>query len=248
MVWRRLRVPGSCTLRELHGVIQVAMGWEGFHLYQFCLRARRLGSWELAASSPDVTLAALRLRRGARFTYEYDLNIPWRHELRVEDHLAAEPAVTYPVCTDGDGACPPEDCGGPERYLAGLDEVTSPDALNDLGTMAEILRAAVLERRPEVLDDEETRWRLEDAVERSLGPRAGQGTAVLAALGQRPPAQRRTPGTHASAGLTRSARRRASRSTATIQLPHPIHFGAKVSRTALALRRSIGQIQAPEAR
>jgi hypothetical protein len=33
MVWRRLLVPSTCTLRELHGVIQVAMGWEGIHLY-----------------------------------------------------------------------------------------------------------------------------------------------------------------------------------------------------------------------
>ena len=29
MVWRRVLVPSSFTLRELHGVIQVAMGWEG---------------------------------------------------------------------------------------------------------------------------------------------------------------------------------------------------------------------------
>ncbi len=35
MVWRRLLVPGRYTLRELHGVIQVAMGWEGIHLYDF---------------------------------------------------------------------------------------------------------------------------------------------------------------------------------------------------------------------
>src|SRR4051794_9435621 len=28
MVWRRVLVPSTCTLRELHGVIQVAMGWE----------------------------------------------------------------------------------------------------------------------------------------------------------------------------------------------------------------------------
>jgi len=28
MVWRRLLVPSTCILRELHGVIQVAMGWE----------------------------------------------------------------------------------------------------------------------------------------------------------------------------------------------------------------------------
>jgi len=90
MVWRRVLAPSNCTLRELHGVIQVAMGWEGIHLYQFCLRAARYGSWDLSASSPDVTLAALRLRKGARFTYEYDLNIPWCHEVRIENWLERE--------------------------------------------------------------------------------------------------------------------------------------------------------------
>ena len=40
MVWRRLLVQDTCSLRGLHGVIQVAMGWEGIHLYQFCLRRR----------------------------------------------------------------------------------------------------------------------------------------------------------------------------------------------------------------
>src|SRR5271166_5682440 len=82
MVWRRVLVPSSFTLRELHGVIQVAMGWEGIHLYNFQLRAAHYGSWEVAAASPDVTLAELRFRKGARFIYEYDLNIPWRHEVR----------------------------------------------------------------------------------------------------------------------------------------------------------------------
>jgi hypothetical protein len=66
MVWRRVLVPASFTLRELHGVIQVAMGWEGIRLYVFRLRATRYGSWELSASSPDVTLADLRSRKGAR--------------------------------------------------------------------------------------------------------------------------------------------------------------------------------------
>jgi hypothetical protein len=64
MVWRRLLVPATLSLRELHGVIQVAMGWEGIHLFEFRLRAIRYGSWELSASSPDVTLASLRLRGG----------------------------------------------------------------------------------------------------------------------------------------------------------------------------------------
>jgi hypothetical protein len=99
-------VPGSFSLRELHGVIQVAMGWEGIHLYEFQLRAARYGSWELSAASPDVTLAALKFRKGARFVYEYDLNIPWRDRIRVEDRLKPEAGKSWPLCTGGGGACP----------------------------------------------------------------------------------------------------------------------------------------------
>ena len=109
----------------------------------------------------------MKLRKGARFTYEYDLNIPWRHEVRIEENrMDAAPGKTYPCCTAGDGDCPPEDCGGPQGYQTGLDDASSWNALEDLHTMAEILREVVLEDRPEVLADQETRWRLEDALER----------------------------------------------------------------------------------
>ena len=74
MIWRRVLVAASTTLRELHGVLQVAMGWQGLHLFQFCLRVARYGSQELSAHSPDVSLAVSRLRTGSRFLYEYDLN------------------------------------------------------------------------------------------------------------------------------------------------------------------------------
>jgi len=177
MVWRRVLAPSNCTLRELHGVIQVAMGWEGIHLYQFCLRAARYGSWDLSASSPDVTLAALRLRKGARFTYEYDLNIPWRHEVRIENWLEREAGKAYPACIGGHGACPPEDCGGPAGFMAGRNAMLSVDALEDLDTMTEIIGEVVLERRMELLDDEDTRWRLEWAVERSQARERAQGQA-----------------------------------------------------------------------
>jgi hypothetical protein len=59
MVWRRVLVPINLTLRELHGVIQVAMGWEGLHLYQFRLRAARYGSWELSAAARHAGGAAV---------------------------------------------------------------------------------------------------------------------------------------------------------------------------------------------
>jgi len=178
MVWRRLLVPSSYTLRELHGVIQVAMGWEGIHLYDFELRAARYGSWELSASSPDVTLASLRLRKGARFIYEYDLNIPWRHEVRIEDRLRLETGKTYPLCSGGSGACPPEDCGGPQSFMAGRDERFSFDALEDLDTMAEVMQRVMVADGSDTLSeviDEDTRWRLEAAVERAKAREAAQG-------------------------------------------------------------------------
>ena len=31
MVWRRVLVPSTCTLRELHGIFQIAMGWAQVH-------------------------------------------------------------------------------------------------------------------------------------------------------------------------------------------------------------------------
>jgi hypothetical protein len=176
MVWRRVLVPATFTLRELHGVIQVALGWEGIHLYDFHLRTVRYGSWEVAASSPDVTLAALRFRKGARFVYEYDLNIPWRHEVRIEDRLEPEAHKTYPVCTGGDGACPPEDCGGPESFMDHRNNWFSFDALEDLDTMVEVLQQIALKDGSEVLAfDQDTRWRLEDALERAKAREQAQG-------------------------------------------------------------------------
>ncbi len=122
-----------------------------------------------------MTLAALKLRKGARFTYEYDLNVPWRHEIRIEDRLLPEAGKAYPICTGGNGACPPEDCDGPASFMAGRNGVLSLDALEDLGTMAEIIGQVVLARRSDLLEDEDTRWRLEDAVERNKARERAQG-------------------------------------------------------------------------
>ncbi len=87
MIWRRVLVPASYTLRELHGVIQVAMGWESLHLYYFHIRAVQYGSFDLCVQSPDVALAGFRFRKGARFTCAYDMGDFWRHEIRIEDGL-----------------------------------------------------------------------------------------------------------------------------------------------------------------
>ncbi|MFC4171736.1 plasmid pRiA4b ORF-3 family protein [Microvirga sp. GCM10011540] len=146
VIWRRVQVPASMTLRELHGVIQVAMGWEGIHLFQFTLRARRFGSPELAARSPDVPLSELRLRQGTRFRYEYDLNGPWKHEVRLEGRHEADPGSSYPICLDGDGFCPPEDCGGVSGFLARREAWTAPETRDDFAALANFVDQLALKR------------------------------------------------------------------------------------------------------
>lgn len=166
MVWRRLLVPATMTLRELHGVVQVAMGWEGIHLFQFHLRAVRYGSSELSTSSPDVALETFRLRSGSRFVYEYDLNAPWRHEVRVEQQVEPEAGRPGPRCLDGRGDCPAEDCGGPAGYLAHRHEAVGLEAMDDLDTTAEVLEEVLRTRTTAVLDDPDKRWAFETALER----------------------------------------------------------------------------------
>ncbi|MGH7191599.1 MAG: IS1096 element passenger TnpR family protein, partial [Acetobacteraceae bacterium] len=103
-------------------------------------------------------------------------NIPWRHEVRIEGRLESEARKTYPACTGGDGACPPEDCGGPENFMARRDDWFSLDALEDLDTMVEVVQQVALKDGSEVLAlDQETRWRLEDALDRGKAREQAQG-------------------------------------------------------------------------
>jgi hypothetical protein len=166
MIWRRVQVSGNTTLRELHGIFQVAMGWEGIHLFAFDLRTVRYGSHELGVRSPDVSLGDLQLRKGVRFAYEYDLNIPWEHEVRLEDRLQIQPRRHYPYCVDGHGACPPEDCGGPAGFLEQRDASYSCEAFDDLAQMADFLNEVVVKERFELRRDTDLMEEMRDVLER----------------------------------------------------------------------------------
>lgn len=175
MIWRRVQVPASMTLRELHGVIQVAMGWEGIHLFQFTLRARRFGSPELAARSPDVPLSELRLRQGTRFRYEYDLNGPWKHEVRLEGRHEADPGSSYPICLDGDGSCPPEDCSGVSGFLARREAWTAPETRDDFAALANFVDQLALKRSTGTSIDAEEVDDVQEALERLEVRQSWQG-------------------------------------------------------------------------
>ena len=142
MIWRRVLVPESVTLRELHGILQVGMGWDGIHLYYFDIHAVHYGSFELDAESPDVALSRFRFRAKDRFAYLYDMGDYWEHEVRIEQFLDRNSKKTYPVCTGGSGACPPEDCGGPPGYREWQEEATGYDACRTAPRLGSASRSA----------------------------------------------------------------------------------------------------------
>jgi hypothetical protein len=140
-VWRRLLIPADIQLDRLHGVIQAAMGWEGYHMHIFSDGTREYGLADPELGHRDerkATLGQLLEREGERMRYTYDLGDGWEHEIVVEKVLTAEPDVRYPVCVAGKGACPPEDCGGMWGY-GHLREVLVDPADEEHGEMLEWL-------------------------------------------------------------------------------------------------------------
>ena len=122
MIWRRLLLRSDHTLADLHNTIQITFGWTDTHLHCFTHRCRdygipQIGGPHYTADARDIRLNDLTLRIRERFIYEYDFTDGWIHEIRLEQRLLLDKEHTYPVCTGGARAGPPEDCGGAWSYL-----------------------------------------------------------------------------------------------------------------------------------
>ena len=131
-IWRRFRIPADARLDDLHHVIQVVMGWQGYHLHEFVQGRQRYG-----IPDPDGMDVGPRLRDEMgymvgelltkphqRLTYVYDFGDNWVHSILLEtiDPVETEDAV----CLAGERACPPEDCGGPSGYADLLEVLADP--------------------------------------------------------------------------------------------------------------------------
>jgi hypothetical protein len=130
-IWRRLLVP-DCSLAELHEVIQVAMGWENYHLYDFEVAGERYtdprGMDDLdTGDARKVKLSRVARREKAKLRYTYDFGDNWQHEVLVEKILPSEEGQTYPACITGKRACPPEDVGGPWGYMEFAEAIRDPE-------------------------------------------------------------------------------------------------------------------------
>ncbi|KUM27836.1 hypothetical protein AU467_35275 [Mesorhizobium loti] len=136
MIWRRLLVPAQMTLYDLHRTVQIAFGWEDYHLHAFKLHGReysttRTGERHRDPSGNEIRLADLQLRLRQRIIYEYDFGDMWVHEIRVEAKVGRQNGKTYPTCIGGARAGPPEDVGGPFGYYALLVRLPEDDYEDD---------------------------------------------------------------------------------------------------------------------
>jgi Plasmid pRiA4b ORF-3-like protein len=141
-VWRQVLIPAAYPLSRVHQVIQAAMGWENCHLHAFQIGKTTYGpdpEGELGYADETKARLAEVARVRTRIGYEYDFGDGWEHEIVVEGRAVAKADKIYPACIAGEGACPPEDSGGPygfeqlKELLAGPPSVERDEMLEWAG-------------------------------------------------------------------------------------------------------------------
>ncbi|MBT2218605.1 hypothetical protein KK120_22785 [Virgibacillus dakarensis] len=89
--WRRIQLPASATLLDLHRWIQEAFAFDDDHMYSFFMDGKRFS--EYAFKSPmdcagpyvqEAVLGKLDLYEGMRFLYLFDYGDEWQFDIFVE--------------------------------------------------------------------------------------------------------------------------------------------------------------------
>lgn len=132
-IWRRLLVPDDMTLVGLHYLLQLAVGWTDSHLHSFTFGNKTYS----AGSAVDlaeldmlderrVTLGSVLAASSKTFVYDYDFGDCWRHLITWKPAVQPDPVYSYPLCSGGARAAPPEDCGGVPGYMDFLAAIRDP--------------------------------------------------------------------------------------------------------------------------
>jgi len=109
-IWRRVVVPRTFHLGDLHQVIQAAFGWWDYHLHQFMIGGLRYGDIEQIGTpefegeprgfdETEVRLLDFGYSDRVAFVYEYDFSDGWEHIVEFEEKLKLEPAPRVARCT-----------------------------------------------------------------------------------------------------------------------------------------------------
>jgi hypothetical protein len=134
LIWRELEVPTSITLKVLHDIVQTAMGWLDYHLWEMVIHHLTYGlpmdeDW---GTAPRKAASRTRLRDvlapgTTQIHYVYDFGDYWEHNLIISDVRAGDHFTAYPRFIAGERNCPPEDCGGIPGFYEMLEARADPE-------------------------------------------------------------------------------------------------------------------------
>src|SRR5580704_10698622 len=133
-VLRVVEVPADIRLDDLHFVLQIAIGWQNGHPFEF-----RIG--DMAWGQPDKDIEIQRspaerstlsdiLAHGETFKYDYVLGEDWEHTVTLLARASAQSGLRYPHLISAEGRCPPADIGGPVGYETYLRSIADPASVN----------------------------------------------------------------------------------------------------------------------
>jgi hypothetical protein len=138
LIWRRVQVPGTFTLAQLHDIIQLSMGWSDSHVHQFLIGkisyepTRRSNVPRESKRFDEYKYKLHSLEEGMRFifTYLYEAGEGWEHEIQLEEIVPPTRQLKHPILLSGEMACPPETVGDIHEYHQLITALESPDSKN----------------------------------------------------------------------------------------------------------------------
>lgn len=138
--WREISLTGGTTFSDLHTVIQIAFGWEDYHLHEFTVGDMTIGMLCEGESIEDfppdfhiedeVNLELILLNQKT-FEYAYDFGDGWEIAITVEEIQKVDKAEAPKIINFG-GNMAKEDCGGPDGLMGKRRRKTDVKALNSI--------------------------------------------------------------------------------------------------------------------
>jgi hypothetical protein len=133
-VVRVIEVPVDIRLDDLHFVLQIAIGWQNGHPFEFRIGDNAWGQPDRDTGIDRIpaeqsTLGDI-LNAGTTFKYDYVLGEDWEHTVTLLTREPARSDVRYPHLVSAEGRCPPADIGGPVGYETYLRSIADPNSVN----------------------------------------------------------------------------------------------------------------------
>lgn len=184
VIWRTIDMPIEASLKMVHDIIQAAMGWQDYHLWEFEAEDRRYGLPD--PERPDETLSAAKnvklttlIDRGVRqVDYTYDMGDNWHHTVVIEATEPGKPDTKYPRYIDGARRGPPEDCGGTPGFENFLDAISNSKHPDHAELTEWYANSHGGKYQPSTIDELVTKLRIGDIAKRRAAGKAAYAKRV----------------------------------------------------------------------